>query len=109
MSQEGARHRALLWLRQAEDDLRAAHLLHVGGQASQACFQSQQVGEKALKAVLAADDRDLRSHSLTALLRELLARASRCANFLRNLPRIHDLSSSSLFLMCVSATTMYSR
>jgi HEPN domain-containing protein len=29
------------------------------------------VGEKALKAVLAADDRDLRSHSLTALLREL--------------------------------------
>jgi HEPN domain-containing protein len=71
MSKEGARHRALLWLRQAEDDLRAAHLLHDGGQASQACFQSQQVGEKALKAVLAADDRDLRSHSLTALLREL--------------------------------------
>lgn len=28
-------------------------------------------GEKAIKALLAADDRDLRSHSLTALLREL--------------------------------------
>jgi HEPN domain-containing protein len=32
---------------------------------------AQQVGERAIKALLAADDRDLRSHSLTALLREL--------------------------------------
>ena len=71
MSQEGARHRAGLWLRQAEDDLRAARLLQGGGQAAQACFQAQQVGEKAIKALLAADDRDLRSHSLGALLREL--------------------------------------
>ena len=71
MSQEGARHRAGLWLRQAEDDLRAARLLQGGGQAAQACFQAQQVGEKAIKALLAAEDRDLRSHSLTALLREL--------------------------------------
>ncbi len=55
MSQEGARHRA-------------ARLLQGGGQAAQACFQAQQVGEKAL---LAAEDRDLRSHSLMALLREL--------------------------------------
>ncbi len=71
MSQEGARHRAGLWLRQAEDGLRAARLLQGGGQAAQACFQAQQVGEKAIKALLAADDRDLRSHSLSALLREL--------------------------------------
>jgi len=71
MSQEGARHRAGLWLRQAEDDLRAARLLQGGGQAAQACFQAQQVGEKAIKALLAAEVRDLRSHSLTALLREL--------------------------------------
>jgi HEPN domain-containing protein len=60
-----------LWLRQAEDDLRAARLLQGGGQAAQACFLAQQVGEKAIKALLAADDRDLRSHSLGALLREL--------------------------------------
>jgi HEPN domain-containing protein len=60
-----------LWLRQAEDDLQAARLLQGGGQAAQACFQAQQVGEKALKALLAADDRDLRSHSLSNLLREL--------------------------------------
>ena len=71
MSQEGARHRAGLWLRQADDDLRAARLLQGGGQAAQACFQAQHVGEKAIKALLAADDRDLRSHSLGALLREL--------------------------------------
>ena len=71
MSQEGALHRAGLWLRRAEDDLRAARLLQGGGQAAQACFLAQQVGEKAIKALLAADDRDLRSHSLGALLREL--------------------------------------
>ncbi|MFM7548743.1 MAG: HEPN domain-containing protein [Cyanobacteriota bacterium] len=71
MSQESARHRARLWLEQAQDDLRAAQVLQAAGQAAQACFQAQQVGEKAIKALLAADDRDLRSHSLTALLREL--------------------------------------
>ena len=71
MSLESARHRARLWLLQAEDDLRAARLLHAGGQSAQACFLAQQVGEKALKALLAANDRDLRSHSLTNLLRAL--------------------------------------
>ncbi|WP_366935439.1 HEPN domain-containing protein [Synechococcus sp. UW140] len=40
-------------------------------QRAQSCFQSQQVGEKALKALLAAEDRDLRSHSLTALLKAI--------------------------------------
>lgn len=71
MSQESARHRAGLWLGQAEDDLRAARVLQAAGQAAQACFLAQQVGEKSIKALLAAEDRDLRSHSLIALLREL--------------------------------------
>jgi HEPN domain-containing protein len=71
MSLESARHRARLWIRQAEDDLRAARLLQEAGQSAQACFLSQQVGEKAIKALLAAEDRDLRSHSLIALLRML--------------------------------------
>ena len=71
MSLESARQRARLWLLQAKDDLRAARLLEAGGQPAQACFLAQQVGEKALKALLAAEDRDLRSHSLTGLLREL--------------------------------------
>jgi HEPN domain-containing protein len=46
-------------------------VLHGSGQYSQACFLAQQAGEKALKALLAAEDRDLRTHSLTGLLREL--------------------------------------
>ena len=71
MSQERARQRAGLWLRQANDDLRAARILQGAAQAAQACFLAQQTGEKALKALLAAEDRDLRSHSLGALLREL--------------------------------------
>ncbi|MCS5698647.1 HEPN domain-containing protein [Cyanobium sp. FGCU-52] len=71
MSQEAARQRAGLWLRQAKDDLRAARILQGAAQAAQACFLAQQTGEKALKALLAAEDRDLRSHSLGALLREL--------------------------------------
>lgn len=71
MSLEGARYRASRWLRQAEEDLRAARVLSGTGQYSQACFLAQQAGEKALKALLASQDRDLRSHSLTRLLREL--------------------------------------
>jgi HEPN domain-containing protein len=66
-----------LWLRQAEDDLRAVQVLQAAGQAAQTCFLAQQVGEKAIKALLAADDRDLRSHSLTNLLRELGAEPAR--------------------------------
>jgi HEPN domain-containing protein len=52
MSQEKARQWAQLWLRQAQDDFQAASMLHQGGQAAQACFLAQQVGEKALKALL---------------------------------------------------------
>ena len=51
MSQEGARLRARLWLAQAQDDLRAAQVLQAAGQAAQACFLAQQVGEKAIKAL----------------------------------------------------------
>ena len=71
MSRSAALQRARLWLRQGEEDLRAARVLQGSGQYSQACFLAQQAGEKALKALLAADDRDLRTHSLTGLLREL--------------------------------------
>ena len=71
MSLESAHQRAQLWLRQARDDWKAAQVLQRAGQAAQSCFQSQQVGEKALKALLAAEDRDLRSHSLSALLKAI--------------------------------------
>lgn len=47
MSLESAHQRAQLWLRQARDDLKAAQVLQIAGQAAQSCFQSQQVGKKA--------------------------------------------------------------
>ena len=62
MSLEKAHERALLWLRQAEDDWVAAQVLQQAGQATQACFLAQQVGETVIKALLAHEDRDLRSH-----------------------------------------------
>lgn len=45
--------------------------MQASGQWSHSCFLAQQAGEKALKALLADRDQDLRSHSLAALLREL--------------------------------------
>ena len=71
MSREAARARALLWWRQSAADLRAAKVLADAGEWSHSCFQAQQAAEKALKALLADRDEDLRSHSLAALLREL--------------------------------------
>ena len=62
---------ARAWFEQAEADLRAAELSAAGGAHEWACFQSQQAGEKALKAFLYA--RGLTSiitHSLRRLLRE---------------------------------------
>jgi HEPN domain-containing protein len=62
---------ARAWFEQAEADLRAAELSAAGGAYEWACFQSQQSGEKALKAYLYA--RGLTSiitHSLRRLLQE---------------------------------------
>ncbi|MFM7435359.1 MAG: HEPN domain-containing protein [Vulcanococcus sp.] len=58
-------------VRQARADGRAAQVLADAEEWSHSCFQAQQAAEKALKALLADRDQDLRSHSLTALLREL--------------------------------------
>jgi HEPN domain-containing protein len=63
---------AKAWFEQAEADLRAAELSASGGSYEWACFQAQQAGEKALKALLYA--RGLTSiitHSLRRLLREI--------------------------------------
>jgi HEPN domain-containing protein len=76
MSRESARARALLWWRQAAADLRASGVLAQAGEWSHSCFQAQQAAEKSLKALLADQDQDLRSHSLSALLRQLGGEAS---------------------------------
>jgi HEPN domain-containing protein len=41
-----------VWFEQAKADLRAAELSASGGAHEWACFQAQQAGEKALKALL---------------------------------------------------------
>lgn len=64
---------ALRWLRQAEYDLRLARHSADGGFHAAACFQGQQVTEKALKAYLhAKGHRFVHGHSVSDL-------ASRCA------------------------------
>ncbi len=60
-----------VWFEQAEADLRAATLSASGGAHEWACFQSQQAGEKALKALLYGRGFTLMTtHSLRRLVRE---------------------------------------
>jgi HEPN domain-containing protein len=56
---------------QAVDDLEAAVLLRNGEKHAQACFMSQQAGEKALKAALYSQLRESRTHVLKMLVRDL--------------------------------------
>ncbi|MCX2728002.1 HEPN domain-containing protein [Thermomicrobium sp. 4228-Ro] len=71
MSVEKRRREAKRWLRQAEDDLEAAHALFVAGKYAQACFFAQQAAEKALKALWFAADLDPWGHSVYRLIVEL--------------------------------------
>src|SRR5713226_310359 len=62
---------ARVWFEQAEADLRAAELSASGGANEWACFQAQQAGEKALKALLYGRGIPLiLTHSLRRLVRE---------------------------------------
>lgn len=62
---------ARAWFEQAEADLRAAGLSESGGAYEWACFQAQQAGEKALKALLYSRGfTSIVTHSLRRLLRE---------------------------------------
>lgn len=62
---------ARAWFEQAEADLRAAALSASGGAHEWACFQSQQAGEKALKALLYGRGfTSIITHSLRRLARE---------------------------------------
>jgi len=62
---------ARAWFEQAEADLRAGELSVSGGANEWACFQAQQCGEKALKALLYARGfTSIITHSLRRLVRE---------------------------------------
>lgn len=63
--------RAYDWLSQAQEDLAAAQTSHEGNRYEWSCFQAQQSGEKALKALLLARNMAVREHSLLHLCKEL--------------------------------------
>jgi len=77
------------WLRQAEGDLQAARTSLQGGHYEWACFQAQQSGEKALKALLYQEGHtSVLTHSVVDLVDEAskavpeLARLGSYARFL---------------------------
>ena len=68
MSRSKNRREAERWLQTAEEDLRAAEVLMQGGSFAQACFYSQQSGEKAVKALWHLIDADPWGHSVQKLI-----------------------------------------
>lgn len=64
--------RAKDWFRQAENDLLWAYDTLAAGRYAQACFISQQIGEKSLKALAYYEGYDLiKSHSILEISRSL--------------------------------------
>ena len=70
MSLEKAREHAARWLQQAKADLKAAASSTTAGSHEWACFQSQQSGEKALKALWYYNGEDPWGHSLLKLIQD---------------------------------------
>jgi HEPN domain-containing protein len=79
MSLEKSKHEAERWLSQARSDLRAAENSLAGGSFDWACFQSQQAGEKALKAYWYHHGKDPWGHSLLRLVQDYPGGAERTA------------------------------
>jgi HEPN domain-containing protein len=59
----------------AKQDLQAAELLFSANMFAHACFQAQQAGEKALKAIWRAEDADPWGHSVKRLVVEFPGKA----------------------------------
>jgi len=70
LSQENYREDSKRWLRQAEADIRAAQGSLKNHNYEWACFQSQQAGEKALKALWHYYSFDPWGHSVVKLIQE---------------------------------------
>ena len=68
MSVEKRRHEAGRWLEQAAADLKAAGDSRRCGNHEWACFQCQQAGEKALKALWIGDGHEPWGHSVVRLV-----------------------------------------
>jgi HEPN domain-containing protein len=62
----------ILWLRQAENDLKWAQYSLEGGYFAQVCFICQQIGEKAVKSLAYYRGADfVKGHSIVMLAKEL--------------------------------------
>jgi len=59
------------WLRQSERNLASAQLNHQYGLYEEACYESQQAGEKAVKALLNYFHKEVRGHSLVFLIQAI--------------------------------------
>lgn len=70
MSRTKNRGEAERWLLTAEEDLKAAEVLFRAAMYAQACFHTQQAGEKALKALWYFWDADPWGHSVQRLIRD---------------------------------------
>lgn len=70
MSRRKRRHEAERWLQTAEEDFKAAEVLAQAGAYAQACFYTQQSGEKAVKALWYWIDADPWGHSIQRLIAE---------------------------------------
>jgi len=70
MSLEKCRYEARRWLAQAKADLRAAEGSVASGSYEWACFQSQQAGEKAIKALWYFHGQDPCRNSLQKLIQD---------------------------------------
>ena len=75
MSQSKNRYQAERWLLTAEEDLHAAESLSQAGLYAQACFYTQQAGEKALKSLWYLVDADPWGHAVQRLVADFPRRA----------------------------------
>lgn len=93
MSVEKFRHEANRWLLQAKADIKAAEGSVREGSFEWACFQAQQAGEKALKAIWQFYAYEPWGHSLTRLVEEFPDEEikAKLASFLNHAKRLDKL------------------
>jgi HEPN domain-containing protein len=70
MSSSKKLHEANRWWQTARDDLKAARTLEQAGMFAHACFECQQCGEKAIKALYFFIEADPWGHSIQKLVEE---------------------------------------
>jgi HEPN domain-containing protein len=99
MSAEENLREADRWMKQAEEDLKAAEVLLKGERYAQACFYSQQTAEKAVKCIWYRNDWEPWGHSVAQMIEEIPDLAVRA--------KIADLRETALGLDKLYVPTGY--